>query len=265
MTATVTKKGKAKGVVKKTKDYSLFKNHPKNRLVSPGGLSALRAKIIFNNQLHLNAIVVTNYDASIDPDPENNEVEPTYYIINGKHRCTIAEEEDLHIYYTVDNDITEADIVDLNYSRPWSDADYLRYYIERPAYKLVEKYCKDYKLSISAARCILSQKTTVNREIFNRGDYKIADKKEARNIALCITGMVELLPPAMRHVPKMNRFVRSLIQATKQGNFDMEHFKNQTQMNVHLVFHTPTTYFARMCIEKIYCGGSTKKFKFKDK
>lgn len=112
-----------------TTDYSKFKFYKSNRPVRKN--PDLENSLLNENKLEYNPIVV----------------DKNYYIVDGQHRFTICKNNNLELYYTVDPEASEKDVIRLNTtSRNWKLEDYLNHYVERNfeeyvfTKSMVEKY-----------------------------------------------------------------------------------------------------------------------------
>ncbi len=103
-------------MINKTRDYSIFKKHEANRKLDDLALKKLENSIKFKNMLNIRPIIV------------NNKME----IIDGQHRLEIAKRLSLDIFYTIDNNSDDNDIILLNNNQTrWTQKDYLNYYVNK--------------------------------------------------------------------------------------------------------------------------------------
>lgn len=100
-------------IVYETTDYSQFKLLPYNRPINQKFLEKLKRAIKKSNKLSSNAILVTK-------DKE---------IIEGQHRWVAAKDLKLNLYYSIDENFVQSDIISLNSFRlNWKLKDYVNYY-----------------------------------------------------------------------------------------------------------------------------------------
>lgn len=98
--------------MKKTSDYSIFKDFNSNREVDPKHVARLVRSIQKRNLLHVNPIVV----------------DESMRVIDGQHRLAAAKELKLPIFYIQEN-IERKDISMLNSNQKnWSAMDYINFY-----------------------------------------------------------------------------------------------------------------------------------------
>lgn len=97
----------------KTSDYNLFKPHKSNRPLDPTNLKKIRKSIEMNNLLEFRPILVNS----------------NYEIIDGNHRFHVAKELGLPLYYQVNHEEIQCDMLLLNANQKcWSLMDYIHYY-----------------------------------------------------------------------------------------------------------------------------------------
>jgi hypothetical protein len=99
--------------IQKTINYFQFKRIASNRPVDEKHVTALVEKINVKNLLHLFPILV------------NSRME----VIDGQHRLSAAERTGEYVYYFIDDDISKADIANINVTaKNWSINDYINYW-----------------------------------------------------------------------------------------------------------------------------------------
>lgn len=115
--------------IKRTKDYSIFKKNESNREIHQCNLKKLINSIRAQNMLEYRPIIV---------DRELR-------VIDGQHRLEAAKELGVEIYYQINREAKDEDMILLNTTqRKWVIDDYVNYYIHKgyPEYIKYEEYAK---------------------------------------------------------------------------------------------------------------------------
>lgn len=100
-------------VILQTKNYGMFKFDPLNRAIRQDKLDRLYTAVEVKNLLHLFPIVVTR----------------DFVIVDGQHRCKVAEALDTPIYYIVSSQMRIEDAARVNNNTDsWKQADYLQHW-----------------------------------------------------------------------------------------------------------------------------------------
>jgi hypothetical protein len=155
-----------------TKDYSIFKQHPSNRVISQTNLHKIEASIKQKNLLDLRPIIV------------NQNME----IIDGQHRLIVAKKLDLEVYYTIQENATGEDMVLLNNAQKnWDSNDFLAYYvsIENEDYKRLKEFMTKNNLSVSNSLAIvlgIGSRNHSTFQFFREGKFKFPDEARVEEI-----------------------------------------------------------------------------------
>lgn len=156
--------------INKTKNYNLFKLMDSNRAVDLNHCKRLMKSIEENDKSNLNPIIV------------NSNME----IVDGQHRFHALMELGKDIYYVVDNNYSDKDIINLNTtSKLWNNEDYLEYYISKEMYNYVvlKKMMKHYGFSVSLALQLYVGESTSTRNNFKNGILHLANYKYMHEIS----------------------------------------------------------------------------------
>lgn len=158
--------------MKSTTNYDMFKFRDDNREegVKRTRVEKLKASIQSHNLLHLRPIAV------------NKDME----IIDGQHRCIAAKELNLSIFYEVDENLKDEDIILMNNQSPWGTADYYNYYVKHnyPEYLKLNKFIKDNGLSLSIALRLMSGGHHQPKEEFRTGKFIFKEETAKENYTL---------------------------------------------------------------------------------
>jgi len=245
--------------IESTKCYGLFTQHPLNRGVKEANLKHLKEKILKNNHLDANPIIVTDYDRSADTNADTNEEEPMFFIVQGGHRWTIAQELGLDLYYVYKPNLSDDDIRNLNQALAWSQTDWLEFYIKlgNPQYQFANRLMKTYKFPLSPVLLIVSfdkghQKIPVE---FREGKLQAPNMELSTKIAATLRRTLDGIPNALRNQKKilLNRnFVKILVALSCDKNFSLEQFEKKCVQYPHKLTHCPTIKVAAQVLLELY-------------
>lgn len=200
-------------MIKKTNDYSILKKHISNRELDRDNLARIKASLSFKNMLNVRPILV------------NKQME----IIDGNHRFAAAKELGIEIYYMIQDDSKDEDIVLLNTNqKPWNVYAYLNYYCSRnnPNYVRLKNFMEKMDIKdIYYPLSLLGNDSGVNLKQFKQGKFVFSqDTSDLQNSLLYIRKIQAVLDKVMvgknRSFYKSSRFVRSLGVLSRRENFD---------------------------------------------
>lgn len=165
-----------------TTDYSRFKQNPHNRPLNPDHVKKLVEAIQKKDLLSCNPIIV-------DRD---------MYVIEGQHRLKAAELLEKPIYYIINEESQDEDIILMNSTRKnWGLENYCKFYINKGNinYKNIKEYSVLYDVSLNvllnmgiAGRC---NGPTYLR--FKSGDYKFPTDKEFEHMSNALEHKVKII------------------------------------------------------------------------
>lgn len=204
-------------MILKTNDYSIFRKHSCNRDLNQENLNKIRNSINFKNMLSYRPIIV------------NKLME----VIDGQHRLEIAKQLNLEIYYIIQEESENIDIVLLNNNqRGWGSHDYLNFYCRQgneEYLKLRQFIEKNNIKDVANALIIIGQYGSNYSSIFKAGRLKLPQSmSDFQNKWICIKSMQDRLDAIMvgnnRYFYKGARFIRALIIISSMEGFDFNHF-----------------------------------------
>lgn len=137
-------------MIKKTKDYSIFKLMGANRELNHDHLRKLTASIARKNLLAQNPIIV------------NKKME----VIDGQHRLEVAKNNKWDIYYIVADDANMEDVASLNSTvKTWALKDYVVSFAKqgKSDYQLLLDFSEQFEISIGQSASLLSGEDTHQR------------------------------------------------------------------------------------------------------
>lgn len=187
-----------------TKDYTIFKGVTGNRKINKNHVAELTKSIAKKNMLAQNPIIVTS-------DME---------VIDGQHRLEVAKANKFFIYYTVIDDSTSLENIQMlnAYARNWKGEDYLNSFVAlgRKPYVILRDILKDYPMSLGNAILILSNRKNNRFAEFKRGNFKI----ERENYMDTVISYSELRKYANKRAWGDREFVMSFIKVLETISWD---------------------------------------------
>jgi hypothetical protein len=147
-------------MIKKTREYSMFKFRPDNRAkIDQGHVNRLIKSIEKRNLLEMKPIDV------------NSQME----IIDGQHRLLAARHLNLDVYYQVNKDLNCNDIIPLNVAKSWTTNDYFNYFVHQkyPEYLKLQDFMQRNNVTLKVALLILIGRKREPFLAFREGDFKL--------------------------------------------------------------------------------------------
>lgn len=207
-------------MIQSTKDYDIFKINPKNPPLEETHVNKILGSILQNNMLSVRPILV-----------DDNMV-----IIDGHNRLEAAKRLGEEVYYIVQKDISDRDMILLNNNaRVWKIEDYIRFYAKsgNESYKKILSIIEETKLSASEVCRIfkLEKNKKKNRDNnIKSGEIKEISPEEmekGNKFIKLYAEVVEMIRPIVRHSGPWivhARFKRALIDISSLSEFDEELF-----------------------------------------
>jgi hypothetical protein len=143
--------------IQKTRNYKQFKLLHFNRDINLNHVNSLKIAIETKNKLCVNPIIVNS----------------DYEVIDGQHRLQAAKELNVDIFYIVDEEYEETDIIIENTNRMlWNESQYVQYYAKKGLADYVflnelMKYMGEEKLPFNCIRSVLPPFAAKNRVELN--------------------------------------------------------------------------------------------------
>jgi hypothetical protein len=227
-------------MIKKTKDYGMFKMRPDNReKIDYGHVAKLAFSIKAKNLLEFRPIQV------------NADME----IIDGQHRLLAAQQCDVEIYYDQKQGLEIKDVIALNIQKSWNMADYLNYYCKNGyvEYQKFQNYMKQNRLSLSVTMRILFEKTRPSTEIFRAGEYVHNEKVRGDMLDKChdTLGYIRKIKGSgLWH--QSARFWKALIALIDHPEFDAVKWRHNLERKIDLIAPKATFQQYVKMLEEIY-------------
>ena len=122
-------------MILETSDYSIFQKHSSNRNIDKSNLNKIINSIKARNLLYLRPIIVNK----------------NFEIIDGQHRLEAAKYLELPVFYQIQPEAVDEDIILLNDNmKRWTIDDYLNYYLSKGniEYTKLNEFIKKYTPAI---------------------------------------------------------------------------------------------------------------------
>jgi len=228
--------------MKKTKDYSFFKDFSSNREVDPKHVNKLVRSIEKRNLLHVNPIVIDEF----------------MRVIDGQHRLAAAETLGLEIYYVQDS-INRGDISMLNSNQKnWSAMDYINFYtIEKvSSFIQLSSLINNYpEMAVSALLVLSNSEGRRDLIELKNGNLDVLEIDHAREISDIYRKLNQQFQCSFVFD---SRFPLALSKAVKNENFAIDVLIQKIEANPRAFVrcHTKDQYMEM--IEEIYNRGLSK-------
>lgn len=242
-------------MIKKTKNYDIFHFREDNRVkIDPAHVRKLKQSIAARNLLNLRPIIV------------NADME----IIDGQHRLLAARELNTDIYYEVKEEIETNDIVLLNISKSWSNADFLNYYARNgyKDYQDLQKFIKEKNITLSLAFSLLGMKTNDEKVGFKHGKFKFTTKIDVY-FDLCwqtvdIIKSYITTSQGKNYFTKTSRFWKALCVLFAADDFDEKIWINNLKKSIDMFGPRVNVKGYLRLFEKVYNHRVINKIKIVD-
>lgn len=197
-------------MINKTKDYTIFKFREDNRaIIDQTHIKKLIESIKNRNLLEFRPIAV------------NSKME----VIDGQHRLLAAKSLGVDIYYEVNKNLKNEDIISLNISKAWTPADYLNYYIKNgnENYIKLQEFMKKNNLPLRTALNLTIGQGRECRSEFKQGKYKFSEDDFDIQLDIC-WDTIEYIKKmtGFSNYTSSTRFWKALLVLIKHHNFDAE-------------------------------------------
>ena len=157
---------KSKQIIYNTEDYNLFKLIKENRAIDQRHVKKLTESM--SKKTIFNPILVNS----------------KHEIIDGQHRLEALKKLCKPIDYTIIDDATHNDLINLNTNnKNWKNPEFLQFYVKKgfEEYRNLEFFIKKYKLSIANACCIIEETNVATYTKFRNGEFKFRHYNKVEN------------------------------------------------------------------------------------
>jgi hypothetical protein len=234
-------------MIKQTTNYQLFKKHESNRAIDETNLKKLRNSVQSRNLLEYRPILV----------------DVNFRIIDGQHRLEIAKELQLPIYYQVQEDLKDEDIILLNANQKnWGFDDYLNFFMNKgyEHYIRLNQYCLKHKLTPTLAMITLKSKDSRKNDLFKRGKFVFVEDNVFQGeiiiekIKSIIDYIDDNLPEDKLHRKFIHgaRFHTALVEFLSRSDIEIDRFMNSLQVKLSWIRPVANTKEFGLIFKNIY-------------
>lgn len=208
--------------VYETTDYSQFKYYDSNRKITRN--SSLENDILKTNKLKYHPITV------------NTEKK----VIDGQHRLDICIRNKLPVYFIIDNESIETDIMSVQSAKKWKQSDFLKFYCTKGkiAYQIIDNAIETHRVCItSLIRVFCVNLGNQTARLFMTGDIQL--KYEEDYIYEILKQYQEVIEISDWVAGKRRRYTRDfeasllhvLITISESESGDFEHLIDRVKHN----------------------------------
>ena len=195
-----------KNCIWETNNYNMFKFIPCNREIVEGHIKNLTEKMT-EKEFEQPIVVQENGDGK-------------YNIMEGQHRYTVSKQNNLPVYYMIENTLELDDIITMNtVKRKTKTKDYLRWFsvqakngtLKYNAYLIFEKFILKYNLETQQHKAVMLMEGTYLRpngiwKSFRTGKLQIKDYKKS-----CL--LIEQFDDIGKYLTKVRKLGNSVFYA----------------------------------------------------
>lgn len=213
-----------------TTNYKMFTVHESNVVYDQSNLKKLEASIQARDMLQHKPIII---------DGQNR-------VIDGKHRLKVAEKLGLPIWYTIDIEAQDEDIILLNTAgRQWKSLDYLEYYASKGKieYVTLKNFLQEKKITFTQSLGLLRQFSCKSEFLvqFKTGKFVMEKYCSITNMSEILIQSQVIIKTLKEIIPHPNAWLLSsrlaeaiMFLQIKEG-FDMETFIGKINYNTHKI------------------------------
>lgn len=234
----------------KTNNYEMFKLRDDNRgKLDRPHIQRLKESITARNLLELRPIEV------------NDKME----VLDGQHRLMAAKELGVTIYYKIQRDLSQHDIIIMNVTKNWTITDYLNFYVKNQydEYIKLKRFLDNSNLSLKLGLTLTVGRGRDMFKNFREGKYTFHDEEIGKEISACWE--------TIHLVKQLNGFAfyldtsklwKSLMKLIRHPDFDNDHWlKNLKKMIERFSPRVSEKDYLKMMID-IYNWRHNVKLKF---
>ncbi len=206
--------------IQRTKNYSIFKKKQENRPLDPLNLKKLIASLRVRNLMNFHPVLV------------NRNME----VIDGQHRIEAAKQLGLEVFYVIDEEATDEDMILINTTfKKWDLNDFLNYYIAKGnlEYLKLKEYADSKGLPIhEISRLVTGGKNRFSRD-FKDGKFKFFAPGDIEETDKNLENMEAVSSLIKRYVFTNNKFVDqkkfrvALYSFLRRKDVNVEKFMNK--------------------------------------
>ena len=222
-----------------TLNYDQFRSITSNREVNTAHVRKLAGKIGKKNLLSIFPILVT----------------PQLEVIDGQHRLEAARSLGVEIFFQVSDQVTKADIAEVNSSaKNWTAMDYVNYWcVEKAdAYIQLSKFLAHFpKVPLSAAQLLLTGSDSRSPEGFRNGEFTTIPYHFGR--AMTLGSHLLRMADEFRFASAYHgHFIQALSQCSRVEGFSWERLMRKVEMQPRSLVRCPTQKGYLELLEELY-------------
>lgn len=234
-------------MIRKTNNYSMFKFREDNRHhIDQGHVKRLAKSIQQKNLLEMRPILV------------NSDME----VIDGQNRLLAAQQLGIEIYYEIKEELTAADIINLNVSKSWSTLDFMNFYCKNGyiEYQKLDKFIHQHAIPLTVALILFEGRGYDSLAEFKDGHFKYDDSINDDVIELCweTVGKIRLHNTRCPWTDS-KKFWKALIRLFLHPDFKIESWRHNRDLKIeHISQRASFSDYLKM-VENVY------NYKLRDK
>lgn len=237
-------------MIQKTSEYDKFVFREDNRAaINQSHVKRIAESILKRNLLEFRPIKVNS----------------DYEVIDGQHRLLAAKSIGVDIYYEVNEELQNDDILIMNMSKSWGIPDYLNYYVKNgfPEYQKLDKFVKDNKIPVRVALNICLGLRSESYEEYKDGRFKFSEDIAGDKIDICweTIDLIKKMNGFSSYVTS-SRFWRALLRLVDHPNFEIEKWRSNSKRMVENFCPKADTNGYLKVMSDIYNWRATKKISF---
>ncbi len=212
-----------------TMNYDLFKKHPSNTPINDTIVNKLVDSIQQRNMLSLKPILV------------NEKMQ----VLDGQHRLEAAKKLNLPVYYIVEKEAQDMDMILLNANqRTWKLADYHNFFLTQgsPEYRKLDEFTKNHKMNLQEYMKLDNYgRKSVNSNNFRHGKFVMPNETEQTgklkiwNFAKELIQFIGKRRSDIPQVLKSVNFQRALISFLKRDDISLEEVRSKVEMKIDIL------------------------------
>lgn len=233
-------------MIEKTTDYKIFNKFGCNRKLDPANLRKIKNSILSKNLLQWRPILV------------NTKME----VLDGQHRLEVAQELGLEVYYQIQKDSEDVDIILLNNNQKAWDLEAYRNYYENKGninYLRIRKFYEQNNITISEAFYLLSGQKGGNLiKAFKEGKFIYPDEETIQRKTLALNRVediifyIDSLKTNNKKFLKLKGFRTALITFLSHPDVEIDTLKSKISQKINLLRPVATWQDYVILLKDIY-------------
>ena len=206
--------------IKKTINYGIFKFHENNRKIDPTNLENIKRSIKINNLLAFRPISV------------NSDLQ----ILDGQHRFLAAKELGVEVFYQINEEAQDEDIILLNANQKrWILEDYINYYATKgsEAHKQLLEFARKNDISTTCVVKLFSSTGGNSYTLLKKGELKAIPREKIASTQISLCMAKEVIDTIGRYSSepmnpyRSDRCLRALMAISRLNGYDHEEMKDK--------------------------------------